>query len=71
MTTKTYQLETVSCPSCIAKIEGMLRKTEGVAESRVSFATSKVKVNFDEAKIGSDQIRERIVRLGYAVLGEK
>jgi copper chaperone CopZ len=71
MTTKTYQLETVSCPSCIAKIEGMLRKTEGVAESQVSFATSKVKVNFDEAKIGSDQIRERIVRLGYVVLGEK
>lgn len=71
MTTKTYQLETVSCPSCIAKIEGMLRKTQGVAEAQVSFASSRVKVSFDEATIGSDQIRERIVRLGYPVLGEK
>ena len=26
MTTKTYQLETVSCPSCVAKIEGMLKQ---------------------------------------------
>ncbi len=71
MTTKTYQLETVSCPSCVAKIEGMLKRTEGVKESQVSFATSKVKVSFDETTIGSDRIRERISKLGYQVLGEK
>lgn len=71
MTVKTFQLETVSCPSCVAKIEGMLKRTEGVAESQVSFATSKVKVSFDEAKIGSEQIKEKIGKLGYQVLGEK
>ncbi|MDX9784827.1 MAG: heavy-metal-associated domain-containing protein [Spirochaetia bacterium] len=71
MTTKTFQLETVSCPSCVAKIEGMLKRTEGVSESQVSFATSKVKVSFDEARIGSDQIKDRIDKLGYQVLGEK
>jgi len=71
MTTKTFQLETVSCPSCVAKIEGMLKRTDGVAESQVSFATSKVKVSFDETRIGSDQIKDRIGKLGYQVLGEK
>ncbi len=71
MTTKTYQLETVSCPSCVAKIEGMLKSTEGVKESHVSFATSRVKVSFDETTIGSGQIRDRISKLGYQVLGEK
>jgi copper chaperone CopZ len=42
MTTKTYQLETVTCPSCIAKIEGMLKKTQGIHESEVLFNTSRV-----------------------------
>lgn len=71
MTTKTYQLETVSCPSCIAKIEGMLRKTQGVSVAEVKFNTSRVKVEFDEAAIAGGEIAEKINRLGYKVLGEK
>ena len=71
MTSKTYQLETVTCPSCIAKIEGMLGKTEGVGSSVVLFNTSRVKVGFDESVISSDEIKRRIGKLGYKVLGEK
>ena len=48
MTNKTYQLEAVSCPSCILKIEGMLKKTKGVKEYDVLFNSSRVKVTFDE-----------------------
>ncbi len=71
MSTKTFQLETVSCPSCIAKIEGMLKKTQGIVESEVLFNTSRVKVNFDEKIIASEEIKNRIGGLGYKVLGEK
>lgn len=71
MTNKTYQLETVSCPSCIAKIEGMLKKTTGIAASEVLFNTSRVKVNFDEEVISSEDIKNKIDKLGYKVLGEK
>lgn len=71
MATKTYQLETVSCPSCIAKIEGMLKKTDGIAQSEVLFNSSRVKVAFDEAKVSSDQIKGNIAKLGYRVLSEK
>lgn len=71
MTSKTYQLETISCPSCIAKIEAMLKKTPGIASSEVMFNTSRVKVTFDEAKITSEEIRDKIDKLGYKVLGEK
>lgn len=68
---RTYQLETVSCPSCIAKIEGMLRRIPGIAEAEVSFSTSRVKVSFDESTVGSEAIRSSITKLGYKVLGEK
>ena len=71
MSTKTFQLETVSCPSCIAKIEGMLKRTAGIAESEVLFNSSRVKVNFDEQVIASEEIKRRIDGLGYKVLGEK
>ena len=42
MTKKTYQLETLSCPTCAGKIETMLKKTTGVAEAEVAFISSKV-----------------------------
>ncbi|KUO72415.1 MAG: heavy metal-binding protein [Desulfosporosinus sp. BRH_c37] len=71
MIKKTYQLETVSCPSCIAKIEGMLKKTQGINESEVLFNTSRVRVTFDETMIESDAIKSKIGKLGYKVLGEK
>lgn len=71
MTNKIYQLETISCPSCIAKIDGMLKKTEGIFSSEVLFNTSRVKVSFDETRITSEEIRNRIGKLGYKVLGEK
>lgn len=71
MIKKIYQLETVSCPSCIQKIEGMLKKTEGVEESEVLFNSSRVKVSFDEALIKTDEIKNKIDRLGYKVLNIK
>ena len=44
MAKKTYQLETLTCPSCTAKIQGMLKKTEGIEEGEVLFNTSRVKL---------------------------
>jgi len=71
MTNRTYQLETVSCPSCVAKIERMLKKTAGITSSEVLFNTSRVKVAFDEKAVTSEEIRNRIDGLGYKVLSEK
>ena len=71
MTRKLFQMETVSCPSCIAKIEGMLKKTEGIGESEVLFNTSRVKVAFDEAVVSSEDIKEKIEKLGYKILAVK
>lgn len=71
MTMKTYQLETVSCPSCIAKIEGALKKTAGITQSEVLFNSSRVKVAYDEDLVSSEKIKSKIENLGYKVLSEK
>ena len=71
MTNRTFQLETVSCPSCIAKIEGMLKKTGGISSSEVLFNSSRVKVNFDDSAVTAEEIRAKTASLGYRVLSEK
>lgn len=68
MTTKTFQLETLTCPSCVAKIEGMLKRTNGVSKSEVLFNSSRVKVSFDESVVDSETIKTNIDKLGFEVL---
>lgn len=63
------QLEPLTCPSCMFKIEGGVKSLEGVeSESiNVSFNSSKVKLNFDDSKVSVDEIEKVITRLGYEV----
>ncbi|HHW11328.1 MAG TPA: heavy-metal-associated domain-containing protein [Firmicutes bacterium] len=71
MTNKTYQLETIACPSCAAKIEGVLKKTEGIKNVEVLFNSSRVKAEFDENTVTADAIKGKIEKLGYKVLAVK
>lgn len=71
MTTKTFQMETLTCPSCTAKIEGMLKKTNGVKESQVLFNSSRVKVTFDENVVSPETLEVNLNKLGFQVLGIK
>lgn len=67
MKTKTLQLEAISCPSCIAKIEKALGQQKGVETTEVLFNASKVRVIFDEENIDEVQIVKVIDNLGYKV----
>lgn len=68
---KMYQLETVTCPSCVVRIEGMLSKMKGIEQSDVRFNTSRVNVVYNEEVISSQEIIDKIQQLGYQVLSEK
>ena len=68
---KTYQLDTLTCPSCTMKLEGLLKKTEGVLEYEVFFNTSTIKLEYDENVVDSETIKNRIAKLGFEVLKEK
>jgi copper chaperone CopZ len=69
MKTATIQLETLTCPSCIQKIEGAMKKLDGVDQDSVNimFNASRVKANFDDEKVSIDEIENVITRLGYGV----
>ncbi|HLW09343.1 MAG TPA: heavy-metal-associated domain-containing protein [Fermentimonas sp.] len=65
----TIQLETLTCPSCIQKIEGAMKKLEGVDKDsvKVMFNASRVKANFDEEKLTIEDIENAITKMGYGV----
>ena len=63
------QLETLTCPSCLQKIEGAVGGLNGIDKDslKVMFNASKVKVNFDGNAISIDEIEKAIQDLGYGV----
>ena len=69
----TIQLETLTCPSCLLKIEGALKALEGVDKDtlKVMFNSSKVKLDFDEDKVSIEEIEAAINKQGYEVLKTK
>lgn len=69
MKAATLQLETLTCPSCMQKIEGAIKGLDGVDQDtvKVLFNSSKVKLNFDENKVSIDAIEKAITNVGYEV----
>ncbi|HBK41399.1 heavy-metal-associated domain-containing protein [Proteiniphilum sp. UBA1028] len=65
----TIQLETLTCPSCIQKIEGAVKGLDGIDKEsvKVLFNAGKVKVDFDGKKSSVDQIENAIIKMGYGV----
>lgn len=66
-----YQLEPLTCPSCVLKIEGTVGKTSGVETAKVMFNSSKMKAEIDETIIKPEEIRRIIEKLGYDVISFK
>jgi copper chaperone CopZ len=71
MSKAEFQLQPLTCPSCIKKIETTLGKVAGVESARVLFNSSKVKAEFDETQVQASQLEETIKKLGYPVLSSK
>ena len=69
----TIQLETLSCPSCLQKIDNAVKGLDGVEKDsvKVMFNASKVKADFDEAVTTIENIENAIENLGYPVTKSK
>lgn len=67
------QLETLSCPSCMQKIENAVKGLNGINQDSVNvlFNASKVKVDFDSEMIAVGDIEKAIEDLGYPVIKSK
>lgn len=65
------QLDGLSCPSCMQKIQGAVAKQPGVAEVKVLFNAAKLKADFDNSQVNADQLAATVSDLGYEVKSVK
>ena len=67
------QLQSLSCPSCLQKIESAVKRLSGVNKDslNVLFNASKVKVEFNSEAITIEDIEKAIEDLGYPVIKSK
>ncbi|MFC6165086.1 MULTISPECIES: heavy-metal-associated domain-containing protein [Lactiplantibacillus] len=67
MAKATMQLGTLTCPSCMTKIEKAVANQTGVEKVKVLFNASKVKADFDDSVTSADQLSDVVTGLGYEV----
>lgn len=63
-------LETLSCPSCLQKIEKAVKGVDGVEKDSVEvlFNSSRVRTNFDAEAVSIEEIEKAIETMGYPVI---
>lgn len=61
------QLDELSCPSCMQKIQAGVSQQDGVESVKVLFNASKVKAEYDEAVTNPDELKQAVTDLGYSV----
>ena len=70
MTTKSLKIEGMTCSACAKAVERVTKKLDGVVETNVNFATEKLTINYDEAKLSIPDIQVAIEKAGYKALVE-
>ena len=69
MSTKkiSFKIVGMTCASCAASNEKVLSQFPGIIHSSVNFAAKKAWVEYDDAKLNADQVKDIIVKNGYQV----
>lgn len=55
----------LSCPSCVAKIEGALEALNGVSEAKVFFNSGKIEVHHDPELVKPADLVRVVKSVGY------
>lgn len=63
-----FQLEQLTCPSCIKKIETGLILSPGVEDAFVFFKSCKAKVEYDSKQTNPESLKSVIKELGFSVI---
>ena len=64
---QTLQIEGMHCASCVAAVEGSLRKVPGVKIASVNLATETAHVRFDRSQTDVDDLATAVGNAGYTV----
>ncbi|MEM4615773.1 MAG: heavy metal translocating P-type ATPase [Archaeoglobaceae archaeon] len=63
------RIDGMSCAMCAKTIEETLKRLPGVIDVSVNLATEKARIVFDPSKIGIEDLRNEIEKIGYKFIG--
>jgi Cu+-exporting ATPase len=64
----SIKIKGMTCASCAARIQKIMRNTAGVIEANLNFATEKLNINYDPARVTHKSIIDKIRSIGYEVV---
>lgn len=67
MKKETYEVEGMTCASCVQAVEKTTQKLDGVKEVSVNLTTEKMTILYDENKVNFNQVKEAITNIGYNI----
>ncbi|SJN38201.1 Lead, cadmium, zinc and mercury transporting ATPase; Copper-translocating P-type ATPase [Marinilactibacillus psychrotolerans 42ea] len=68
MTTKTLNIEGMTCASCAQTVENATRNLKGMQEANVNLATEKLNISYDESLLSVEEIQSAVAQVGYKAL---
>ena len=67
MKTEDMVVTGMTCASCVARIEKVVGRLEGVSKATVNLATEKLHLEFDEGVLASGAVRKAVEDAGYGL----
>ncbi len=67
----TIPIQGMTCANCAATIERVLRRTEGVSQASVNYATERATVRFDGGRVDEPTLAARVREAGYGVASQR
>ena len=71
MTKRTFKVSGMHCASCASSVESMLGEIDGIDQANVNFADESVLVNYDEASVSEEKMKEAVQQIGYDLILEQ
>ena len=71
MTNKTFNIEGMTCASCVRAVERVTSKLDGVSSANVNLATEKLSISYEPSKLRVSDIKNAIEKAGYKAVEEE
>ncbi len=67
METVSFNIPSISCSACSRKIQEEIKSLQGIENVSVDLKTQSVNVDYDPGSINSQEIKNKIISMGYEV----
>lgn len=68
MTRRNFPVKGMGCAACVARVEGAIKKVDGVQDCTVSLAANSAQVDFDPCICTPESIRDAVQAAGYGLI---